>query len=78
MIYTFHYTEADADGAFFMPLDPNDTIPTLTEDIEANSLHTARREWERLHGDSRIVTKISYPMNELEANGIQLGDGHPV
>ena len=77
MKYTFHYAKPGDKGGFIMSLDPS-APPELTEDIEAGSLREACREWDRLYDDTRFVVRISYPMTELEANGIQLGDGYPV
>jgi hypothetical protein len=79
MKYTFHYAKPGDKGGFIMSLDPSALQElTLTEDIEAGSLREACREWDRLYDDTRLVVRISYPMTELEADGIQLGDGYPV
>lgn len=79
MIYTFHYAEPADNGGFHMSLDPGHPDPnlTVTEDIEAGSLREAYRKWDDLHPD-RLVVQVTYPMNELEAHRIQLGDGRPV
>jgi hypothetical protein len=69
--FTFYY---EKDGISFFPKDED----LETEDIEAPTYQQAKREFERRHGNSDNVVKVSYPMSELEANGYQLGDGWPV